>query len=249
MRIWDINPGYLNRESLLGEHRELHGIVVILRDGKKGYSRHPETLRWVGLGWALAQRHRLLASEMALRRYRDRTAVTLRTRRGAWPAAYVDSPGEQIAILRRKYTGREPGRLRLPRNVRELWSQHEISVLARDPDAHRKLARWVASRTAVTGDLGALARELTEILRAPPSRAALRGALERMWALAFDAERVPASATLSSARLLSQIQERAIARDVRPLLASTALGELAAWICGTDAKLRDQAPTSAYQKP
>ena len=23
----DINPGYLNRQSLLGEHRELHGIV------------------------------------------------------------------------------------------------------------------------------------------------------------------------------------------------------------------------------
>jgi len=23
MRVWDINPGYLNRQSLLGEHREL----------------------------------------------------------------------------------------------------------------------------------------------------------------------------------------------------------------------------------
>jgi len=30
MRLWDINPGYLNRQSLLGEHRELHGIVSIL---------------------------------------------------------------------------------------------------------------------------------------------------------------------------------------------------------------------------
>ena len=50
MRIWDINPGYLNRQSLLGEHRELHGIVSIIRDNKKGYSRHPETLRWVWVG-------------------------------------------------------------------------------------------------------------------------------------------------------------------------------------------------------
>jgi len=26
MRIWDIDPGFLNAQSLLGEHRELHGI-------------------------------------------------------------------------------------------------------------------------------------------------------------------------------------------------------------------------------
>jgi pyrimidine dimer DNA glycosylase len=230
MRIWDIDPGYLNRESLLGEHRELHGIVAILRDGKKGYSRHPETLRWVGLGWALAQRHRLLASEMALRRYRDRTAVTLRARRGAWPATYIDAPGEQIVILRRKYVGREPGRLRLPRGVQELWSQHELSVLARNPEAHRQLARLAASRTAAAADLGVLARELTEILRQPPTPAALREALERMQTLAFGAARAPSTATLSSARLLRRVQREAMARAVRPLVSSTALGELAAWI-------------------
>ena len=53
MRIWDINPGYLNRQSLLGEHRELHGIVSIILNIKKGYSKHPETIRWVGYGWSL----------------------------------------------------------------------------------------------------------------------------------------------------------------------------------------------------
>ena len=36
MRIWDLNPGYLNRNSLLGEHRELHGILNILTLEKKG---------------------------------------------------------------------------------------------------------------------------------------------------------------------------------------------------------------------
>jgi len=35
MRIWDIHPGYLNRQSLLGEHRELHGIFSIITN-KKG---------------------------------------------------------------------------------------------------------------------------------------------------------------------------------------------------------------------
>lgn len=30
MRVWDLSPGHLNDRSLLGEHRELHGIVSIL---------------------------------------------------------------------------------------------------------------------------------------------------------------------------------------------------------------------------
>ena len=60
MRIWDLHPGYLNRQSLLGEHRELHGMVSIIVNGKKGYSRHPETLRWADFGWALYKRHQLL---------------------------------------------------------------------------------------------------------------------------------------------------------------------------------------------
>ena len=55
MRIWDIHPGYLNNQSLLGEHRELHGIVSILVNKKKGYSQHPETKRWVGYDWARPQ--------------------------------------------------------------------------------------------------------------------------------------------------------------------------------------------------
>jgi len=38
MRIWDINPGQLNDKSLLGEHRELHGIVSILVNNKSGYA-------------------------------------------------------------------------------------------------------------------------------------------------------------------------------------------------------------------
>jgi len=74
MRVWDINPGYLNRQSLLGEHRELHGIVSIILKKKKGYSNHPETVRWIGYGWALRQRHRLLAAEMSLRGFTDRTS-------------------------------------------------------------------------------------------------------------------------------------------------------------------------------
>jgi len=48
MRIWYIDPGYLNRQGLLEEHRELHGIVSIIVNRKKGYSNNPETVHWVG---------------------------------------------------------------------------------------------------------------------------------------------------------------------------------------------------------
>ncbi|MFC1685013.1 pyrimidine dimer DNA glycosylase/endonuclease V [Pseudomonadota bacterium] len=40
------------------------GIVSIISHKKKGYSNHPETVCWVGYGWALKQGHWLLAAEI-----------------------------------------------------------------------------------------------------------------------------------------------------------------------------------------
>lgn len=82
MRIWDIDPGYLNRQSLLGEHCELHNMVSVTENGKKGYANHPETLRWVKYGWALNMRHKQLVCEMALRGYTDRSQVSLNSNEG-----------------------------------------------------------------------------------------------------------------------------------------------------------------------
>jgi len=61
MRVWDLPAGYLNRQSLLGEHREIHGIHSILTQNKTGFASHPETLRWVRTLSGLAMRHRQLA--------------------------------------------------------------------------------------------------------------------------------------------------------------------------------------------
>ena len=107
MRVWDIHPGYLNRQSLLGEHRELHGLVSILVNGKKGYSQHPETLRWVGYGWALKQRHRELVAEMNLRGYQDKSPVRTRSNLGVWPSVYIDEPHIQLKLLKAKYENKE----------------------------------------------------------------------------------------------------------------------------------------------
>jgi hypothetical protein len=53
MRGWDVNPGYLNRQGSLGEHRDIHAVVSVLTDGKTGYARHPETRHWAKALWAL----------------------------------------------------------------------------------------------------------------------------------------------------------------------------------------------------
>lgn len=129
MRIWDINPGYLSRQHLLGEHRELHAIVSILRRGRRGYSRHPETLRWTGHGWALRQRHRLLAAEMRLRGFDERSPVNLRTHRGRWPERYLDSPCAQYVLLAAKYQDAQQGRIPLPHNIQQLAMRHKEQYL------------------------------------------------------------------------------------------------------------------------
>ena len=126
MRIWDLPAGYLNRQSLLGEHRELHGIHSILTNGKSGYARHPETLRWTKALSGLAVRHRQLAAEMRLRGYTDRTPLRSATSKATWPASFVTEPAEQVALLRGKYVGKEKGRIPLPRSPQELWAHHKL---------------------------------------------------------------------------------------------------------------------------
>jgi hypothetical protein len=103
LRIWDIEPQKLCRNHLLGEHRELHAIWSILTNGKKGYSMHPETLRWKGKLKSLYLRHDLLVSEMQKRGYRHRTSLSLKLATGqAAQNKFIHSQKEQIKILRRK---------------------------------------------------------------------------------------------------------------------------------------------------
>ena len=77
MRVWDIQPKYLCRQHLLGEHRELHGIWNILTKHKArgGYSHHPETKRWIGKQKALLARHEAQVAEMKKRGYQHRSPL------------------------------------------------------------------------------------------------------------------------------------------------------------------------------
>ena len=230
MRVWDINPGYLNRQSLLGEHRELHGIVSIIANKKKGYSNHPETVRWIGHGWALRQRHQLLASEMSLRGFTDKSPVTMRTNKGVWPKTYIDEPFRQFQILESKYRNKEQGRISLPKNAQQLWSQHKYSVLARDVNTYRKLGKDVSAMKACQ-DFSKLAKVTAELLRKAPSVGGIRNALQHMWGhVNMEADKGRNISSGLPFKLLQEIQQRALDKNASYLLQSTALSELKAWI-------------------
>lgn len=103
MRIWDVSPKRLCRQHLLGEHRELHAIWAVITQGRKGYSRHPETLRWVGRLAALYRRHEALVREMRARGYNHYSPLPKRQAKGkSRQSIFIDTPRQQHKILRAK---------------------------------------------------------------------------------------------------------------------------------------------------
>ena len=103
MRIWDIPPGKLCRNHLLGEHSELHAIWSILTQGKEGYAHHPEVLRWKGKLKALYSRHEEIVVEMLRRGYRHKSPLDESLATGVEQQdVFVDTYEEQVDILRDK---------------------------------------------------------------------------------------------------------------------------------------------------
>jgi hypothetical protein len=103
VRIWDVDPALLCRQHLLGEHRELHGLWNILTQGKTGYSRHPETVRWEGRLAALFARHERLAAEMERRGYAHASPLDPALASGRdVQERFVDPPAQQLRLLRDK---------------------------------------------------------------------------------------------------------------------------------------------------
>ena len=105
MRVWDIHPKHLCRKHLLAEHRELHGLWNILtkHKGKGGYSRHPETLRWVGKRKALYVRHEILVKEFLRRGYKHYTSLDKKMATGLGSQTiFINTIREQKVILKNK---------------------------------------------------------------------------------------------------------------------------------------------------
>ena len=103
MRIWDIPQEKLCKQHLLGEHRELHAIWSVLTKNKKGYSKHPETLRWKGKLKALYLKHEEIVKEMKKRRYNHFSPLDKKLSCGDENQnELIDSTEEQIRILKEK---------------------------------------------------------------------------------------------------------------------------------------------------
>ena len=230
MRIWDVNPGYLNRQSLLGEHRELHGIVSIIKNNKKGYSKHPETLRWLGYGWALKQRHKLLVAEMNLRGYVDKSPVLLRSKPGVWPECYIDSPVKQFSILKEKYKTLEVGRIPLPKNAQQFWAQHKYSVMARDLNAYKNIEKRVASKSG-SKELPEVAIETFILLQNAPEQRLIENTLLHMWGYVSNYSPISGKEldSLKMKTLLNEIQKLSLLNNIKYLIESTSISELNAW--------------------
>lgn len=70
MRVWDkIEPSRLCKKHLLAEHRETLCIWSVITNNKKGYSKHPETVRFRNNLNALVYRHIKLVHEATKRGY------------------------------------------------------------------------------------------------------------------------------------------------------------------------------------
>lgn len=233
MRIWDVSPAYLNRQSLLGEHRELHGLVSVLINNKKGYSRHPETLRWVDHGWAITMRHRMIAEEMALRGYKDRTPVLIgNNKEGVFPAIYIDNPYNQFKILESKYVDKEQGRLPLPKNAQQIWAQHKYSIMARDVNLYKILGQTVSAMKS-TDDFSELVDLLYDKMKIIPNTGGVTNALQHMWGYISEQveEDIGRNITNCSLReLLQHIQCYALSTKKAYLINSVSLSELGVWI-------------------
>lgn len=103
MRIWDLPPKKLCTNHLLGEHRELHAIWSILTKNKKGYSKHPEVLRWQGKLKSLYLRHEKLVKEMEKRGYRHKSLLDKKLAKGKKNQnKFWQSKKKQIKILKNK---------------------------------------------------------------------------------------------------------------------------------------------------
>ena len=106
MRVWDIPVKRLCRQHLLGEHAELHAIWSIITKKKKGYSHHPEVLRWHGKLKALYKRHEEQVKELESRGYAHYSPLNLKLAKGlSKQDGYVDTIKEQNKILKDKKCG------------------------------------------------------------------------------------------------------------------------------------------------
>ena len=188
MRVWDLHPGYLSRQNLLGQHAEIHALYSVITGGKKGYALHPETRRWQERPDLLRRAHDLTVMEMELRGFNHKSPCG----QGALPdlpkgwgqaLSYVDTPLEQIVILEQK--NREKGRcgrIPLPKNGYEYWAHHKYSVMARGYNHYKDIQAYLRPiKSCSLQETGGLIAVIAVIMDKPVTYPALTNVVDHLW--------------------------------------------------------------------
>ena len=184
MRVWDIHPGYLSRQSLLGQHAEIHAIYNIIKENKKGYSFHPETLRWKGRLARLKYRHDLTVMEMGLRSLGHRSPMNEeKTCPNLSGFVYIDQPAEQFAILEKKYASLPlAGRIPLAGRGSDFFSHHKYSIMVRGLKRYNEILSFLGEKEDLPiSQEGDLIQRVLAILEAPVDKLVLPELTNRLW--------------------------------------------------------------------
>jgi hypothetical protein len=116
---------------------------------------------------------------MTLRGYVHQSPLPIAPNPKRWPA-YLDTPPEQLALLAVTYRRKPQRRIPLPQSNEQLWAQHKYAILTRDPKAYAAFGRRVARRDSPER-LAAVATELSDWLRQPPSLDGVPNAMVADW--------------------------------------------------------------------
>ena len=194
MRVWDLHPGYLSRQSLLGQHAEIHAVYAVIDDQKKGYSAHPETRRWRERPDLLKRVHDLTVLEMKLRGFNHNSPFPespfykeeIYGKEGAAEEnvpLYVDRPAEQVLILREKYLQREQeGRIPLPKNIYDFWAHHKYSIMARGYNCYKEIQALLNENDQCSIPEASLELEkIMVMMNLPPTVPALKNTVDHLW--------------------------------------------------------------------
>ncbi len=184
MRVWDIHPGYLSRQSLLGQHAEIHALFAVIEGKKRGYAQHPETRRWKDKLNRLKNKHDLSVLEMKLRGFNHASPFAAgRDHDSCRTLDYVDTPFDQINILRCKYLKRnQAGRIPLPKNAFEFWAHYKYSVMARGYNYYLDIQTNLRLKERYPLDEGGhLIGQVLEKMDKPVTVPALANVVDHLW--------------------------------------------------------------------
>ena len=230
VRVWDIHPGYLSRQNLLGQHVEIHAIFSVITCGKEGYARHPETMRWRQNLQRLREMHRLTVAEMCLRGYGHRSPLPEVDCGGDGESfCWVNPPEYQFGLLHAKYapTARV-GRIPLPKRGSHFWAHHKYAVMSRGYVYYKEIQAYMRDKTdCLIEEEGALVSRVLEIIHSPMEQRAFRNTVDHLWgyfkeiATVAEKEAYLAKKETEPALLLPYFYQLASAYGIEYLLHST----------------------------